>query len=284
MASCGSITRAAGLLSLSQPAVSQTIKLLERDLGTKLFLRGVRGMKLTAEGSLLFSYVSRGYEQLLLGERNLNRLLSLDTGEIHIGASDMTLQYFLLPFLEQFHRTHPAIKIAVTNAPTPETLYSLREGRIDFGVISSPFAGDADVEAFPVRELEDIFVAGSSFETYRGKVLPLKALEELPLIVLEGPTSTRSCLEHFLSENNVRIRPEFELATSGIIVQFALKNLGVGSVVADFADEALEDGRLFTLQFEKSLPKRHICVATSKSAPLPTAARALLSMIKGENK
>ena len=139
VAKCRSITLAANELAISQPAVSQSVKQLEESLETKLFTRTSKGVRLTAEGELLYSYVSKGYEQIVLGEQKLMEMKNLELGEIRIGASDMTLQFFLLPYLEQFHERFPNIKVKVTNAPTPETLSNLEEGRIDFGVVSTPF-------------------------------------------------------------------------------------------------------------------------------------------------
>ena len=97
--------------------------------GSRLFFRTSKGVQLTREGELLFRYVKVGVEQLLEGGRMLKRMLDMDMGEVRIGASDMTLQFFLLPFLEQFHRQYPKIKVTVTNAPTPETIRSLEEGK-----------------------------------------------------------------------------------------------------------------------------------------------------------
>lgn len=69
----------------------------------------------------------------------LRRMKDLETGEIRIGASDMTLQFYLLPYLEQFHEQYPNIKVTVSNGPTPETLEALYQGHIDFGIVSTPF-------------------------------------------------------------------------------------------------------------------------------------------------
>ena len=118
----GSITLAAKELSISQPAVSQSIHQLESSLSCTLFQRTARGMKLTSEGALLYRYAERGYQEFDLGEKRLKQLLHLDAGEVRIGASDMTLRFFLLPYLEKFHELHPGIKVTVTNGPTPETL------------------------------------------------------------------------------------------------------------------------------------------------------------------
>ena len=94
-----SITLAAKELSISQPAVSQSIHQLEKTLGCSLFQRTSRGMKFTTEGELLYRHVERGYEQIELGQKRLRQLQHLDAGEVRIGASDMTLRFFLLPFL-----------------------------------------------------------------------------------------------------------------------------------------------------------------------------------------
>ena len=146
-----SITAAAKELCISQPAVSQTLKLLEQSLSISLFVRTQKGVNLTKEGEVLYSYVKRGYETILEGEAMISKMRNLDYGEIRIGASDMTLQYYLLPYLERFHEKYPKIKVIVTNGPTPETLDYLKEGKIDFGVVSEPLLGGEDLEIKNVK-------------------------------------------------------------------------------------------------------------------------------------
>ena len=159
VAKCGSVTKAAGELSISQPAVSQAIKQLENTLDAALFHRAAKGVRLTSEGELLYSYVAKGYEQIEMGVKKVHQMQNMELGEVRIGASDMTLQFYLLPYLEKFHEQYPGIKVIVTNAPTPETLNYLREGHIDFGIVSTPFPERPDIQMIPVREIEDVFVA-----------------------------------------------------------------------------------------------------------------------------
>ncbi|MBE5840839.1 MAG: LysR family transcriptional regulator [Butyrivibrio sp.] len=279
----GSITDAAKELNISQPAVSQSIHQLEKGLDCTLFQRTARGMKLTSEGNLLYRYVKRGYEQIDLGQQRLGQLLHLDAGEVRIGASDMTLRFFLLPYLEKFHELYPGIKVTVTNGPTPETLQYLSDDRIDFGVVSTPFENLQGFKTTPVSEIEDTFVAGRKFIQYKNRMLDFADLKKVPMITLEGRTSTRDYMEAFLAKENVEIHPEFELATSDMIVQFALRNLGVGCVVKDFAKEYLDSGILFELRFNKMIPKRQMCVVTDESRPLPIAAANLLELINKDN-
>ncbi len=280
----GSLTAAAAELSISQPAVSQALKQLENALSAKLFVRASRGIRLTMEGEVLYEYVKEGYEQIMAGERKLASMLQLEYGELKIGASDMTLKYYLLPFLQKFHEQFPGIKVTVMNAPTPETLKLLRQGKIDFGVVSTPSCREPEFHVMPVREIEDVFVAGRKFIQYKNRMLDFKELERLPIISLEGNTSTKAYMDAFLKQNGVELHPEFELATSDMIVQFALRSLGVGSVVRDFAAEYLEYGTLFELRFNKMIPKREICIVTDAGGPLSKAAEELLKTLRNEEK
>lgn len=282
VARTGSLTLAAKELSISQPAVSQSIRQLERQLGISLFCRTSKGVRLSPEGELLYSYVAKGYEQIMLGEEKLRQMLNLELGEIKIGASDMTLQFYLLPFLEKFHEKYPHIKVIVTNAPTPETFSYLKSGKIDFGVVSTPFDTAPEIQAVVVKEIQDTFIAGRRFLPYKNKTLDFQDLRELPLICLEGNTSTRSYMDAFLQKNGVSVQPEFELATSDMIVQFTLRSLGIGCVMKEFAKEYLETGKLFELRFNKILPKRHFCIVTDTRSPLAPAAANLLNMIYNE--
>ena len=293
VARLGSFSEAAKELCITQPAVSQGIKQLENSLGLQLLRRTTRGAFLTHEGEARYENVAAGYECFERGEKKIRELLSLDSGEIRIGASDMTLQYYLLPYLERFHHLYPKIKVQVTNAPTPRTLEHLASGRIDLGIVSASdeyadfqnvgtylsgrFPANMDVRM--VRDIEDIFIAGRRFEELRGKVLSLKDLESLPFICLEPDTSTRKYVDGFLFSEGVTLMPEFELATSNMIVQFVMRNLGVGSVVADFATEYIEKGDIFRIKLDKDIPKRKICVITDNTNIVSIAAKKLLELL-----
>ncbi|MDO4291782.1 MAG: LysR family transcriptional regulator [Eubacteriales bacterium] len=281
---CGSATRAAAALSLSQPAVSQSLKQLEQALGVKLFVRTARGILPTAEGRLLFSYVEKGYEQFQAGEKRLLQMRNLECGEITIGASDMTLRFFLLPYLERFHEKYPGVRFQITNGPTPATMALLKEGKIDFGVVSGPLESAPGLRLVPVRSLQDVFVVGRRFAEYVGIRQPLSLLERLPLITLDAETSSRRYVQRFLERRGVHIRPEFELSTSDMIVQFSLRNLGVGCVVRDFTKKELDSGELMELEFEESLPARHFLVAADEKGGKSLAAQELLRMLAPEDK
>lgn len=280
VAKTGRFTLAAKELCISQPAVSQAIKQLERELGMELFDRTRKSAVLTQAGEILYQYVSNGYEAIQMGEQKVNALSSLDFGEIRIGASDMTLQYYLLPYLEQFHQLYPGIKVHVTNAPTPSTIEHLYAGRIDFGIVSTPFPEDNRLHVSSAREIEDIFIAGQKFSRLQDMILEYRDLEKLPIICLEQDTSTRRYVDTFLNQNKVTLTPEFELATSNMIVQFAIRNLGIGSVMSDFAAPYINSGEVFKLHFTIPIPKREICIISDRRAGMNLAATKLMELLR----
>lgn len=275
----GSITAAASALYISQPAVSLSIQKLEDELGCKLFTRMARGVRLTPEGDAFFKHIEKAFNEIESGERVLRDMLNFESGEIIIGASDMTMRYFLLPHLEKFHHLYPKIKITVSNAPTPDTIASLKSGKIDFGVVSTPFADSDDLDTIKVGELNDIFVAGEKYKFLMNKKLSFEDLAKLPIICLEKNTSTRKATDDFLLSKGAELSPEFELAQSDLIVEFAQRNMGIGSVVDLFAKEAIENKTLFRLQLEENLPTRNIAIVKTNRRPVSKAGQRLLEII-----
>lgn len=279
VAKLSSITLAAEQLFISQPAVSQAIKHLESTLGGNLFFRTPKGMQLTPEGELLYTYAAQGYEFLMQAESKYRELFELETGEIRIGASDMTLQFYLLPHLEEFHKRYPKIRIKVTNAPTPDTLEYLGLGKIDFGIVSAPVTRNKGLRVTPVCKINDIFVANQRFSELSGRPVELSELEQYPIICLELNTSTRKHVDNFLEETGIKMNPEFELATSELIVQFAARGLGVGCVVRSFAEKLLADKTLFEIELKMPIPERDICIVALDSMPISPAGKKLLEIL-----
>ena len=97
---------------------------------------------------------------------------------------------------------------------------------------------------------------------------------------LEGNTSTRAYVEGFLRENGVHLQPEFELATSDMLIRFAIRGFGIAGVAEDFALEAMEKGEIFRLHFDREIPKRQFCIVTDEKVPMTAAARRFLDLLE----
>jgi len=280
VAKTGSLTKAANELSISQPAVSQSMKQLEKVLNAKLLKRTAKGVKLTDEGLALFPYIEKGYESILQGEKKLESLISLTSGTITIGVSDMTLKSYLLPFIANFHKEYPKIKINLISAPSMDTIKALDDGLIDFGLISSLELDRDDLTFKELGEIQDIFVAGSGFSHLKNQQLPYQLLAHLPLICLDKNTITRQYIDSFFENNHISISPEFELENMEMLVNFTKRNLGIGCVVKEYVLDEIEAGSLFPLSFFPEIPKRHISLVTKDNIPLSPAAKALIGALE----
>ena len=129
VARCGSLSRAARELYVSQPAVSQSMHRLEDCLGCTLFTRTSRGITLTSEGRILFSYADKAVNLFAAAEDKLNRMRTLQSGGLMIGASDTLCQFFLLPYLEVFHSQYPEIQLQVTTVRRPRRSSSSKSAK-----------------------------------------------------------------------------------------------------------------------------------------------------------
>lgn len=286
VAKAGSISAAAKKLYVSQPAVSAMIGNLEKELHTVLFFRTSRGIALTPEGRVLFDYVKNAFSFLEAGEDKLLEFSGLAGGELRIGASDMTLKFFLLDYIEKFHQDHPGIHLSVTNAPTPQTLSALKGGNIDLCVVSGPLSELEHLVSLPVKEIQDVFVASPSFRP-ESTPLSFEELSEFPLIMLEKTTSTRAYVDQHIRSHcraDKLPRPTIELATSDLVLEFAKRGIGIGSMVRDFAADALQKGELYELSLACPPPPRTFCLVYPENLPLSAAAKSFLASILSENR
>ena len=172
VAKCGSLTRAAEELYISQPAVSQSIKQLESQLGVPLFDRRHRGMELSAQGGkIIFAEVERALELLCEAENRLAQLQSSAVGTIRIGASDTIFEYFLADKIVEFHERFPSVKIELMADFTPDTIEKLKANRCDVAFVNLPITIDEELmEAANMIEGEKVQILdinnGERFETY----------------------------------------------------------------------------------------------------------------------
>ena len=153
-------------------------------------------------------------------------MLNLEKGEICIGASDMTLKYYLLPYLERFHEKYPNIRVTVTNAPTPETLQHLADGRIDFGIVSSRWSRRDGLRSSRSKRSATFFVAGKKIQRALWEKDAIQRTFGISADVFRGKHLDETLCGGILEEEGVTVSPEFELATSDMLIQFAPAILG----------------------------------------------------------
>lgn len=275
----GSFTKAAEQLYITQPAVTQAIKQLEGNLGGQLFFRTSKGVRLTAEGEVLFRYIEQAFHLVAEGERRLADMHQLVSGEVKLGAGDTLCKHFLLPYLRQFHETYPHVKIQVANRTTPETIALLKAGRIDLGIVSLPVS-DKQLEILDCMEIGDCFVAGDPYRAWAGKAMDLQELAALPLLSLERGSHARNYLDAFAARLGVVLRPEIELGSMDLLVEFARAGFGIAHVVREFVRRELDSGELFEIPLREPIPPRQAGAAYLRGVPLASAAKEFLRFLR----
>ena len=138
VARCQNITQAALNLCLTQPTVTKYIHNLEDMLQCKLFNRSQNGVTLTDEGRILFRQINRPCQQMGRAEEILKEYMNSQSGKVSIGASELTMRFFLLPYIEQFQQRFPNVTVQIHSNSAPITASSLKAGENDFAVIISP--------------------------------------------------------------------------------------------------------------------------------------------------
>lgn len=282
VAKCGSLTKAAEELFISQPAVSQAIRQLETQLGTQLFKRMHKGMELTAQGGVLvFEDVEKALQLLGNVENRLSELNNSATGTLRIGASETIFQYCLAEKLVEYHKKYPQVKFELLSDVSPRTIEQLKSDRCDIGFLNLPIADDEGITVTDsIMLLNDVFIAGEAFSELKGKTLSVWDLQRYPLLLLEEKTVARASLDHFCQSVGVRLSPAIEVDSWGFMKKLVAEGMGIGCIPREYTKNKLADGSLFELNVTPSLPTRSVGMALPKNANLSFALRSFIALFR----
>ena len=275
----GSISRAANVLFISQPAITFQIKKLEEQLSVSLFTRTKHGMILTDEGKVLFEYVRNGIENISNGENALSNLKNLDSGTIRIGVSTTICRYILMPYLEKFHEKYPNIDIQINNNISNNLIKELRNGNLDILMLFSPATENKDLIITKVKEVQDIFVGNKKYYDLLDKSTNLKNLKSYPLIFPNSSSNSRIYLNKYLKDNKVDLNPKLEVVSYNLIVDLIKTGFGIGYVTKEFIKDELDNKSLYEIKITPSIPKRTIVIATMNKKEPNYSVKKLIEMI-----
>ena len=191
-----SITGAANELMVSQPAVSKSIKVLERDLDTILFNREKGGVSLTNAGELLFNKIKKSMDLIVSAEEDITSLNNMESGTINIGAGNTIMQRYLMPYIRKFHELYPNINVIVHTVVTPELIKRAQVGLVDIVFTHLPNDIPSNFTITKIKKLHDILVVNGDSE-YKDKTITKKDLSTLPLVLLPFNASNRMNFNDF---------------------------------------------------------------------------------------
>ena len=267
-------TKAARVLGSNQPNVTHTMNRLEEQLGCVLFIRSNRGVTLTPEGELLYARVSSAAVQIQEAEEELSASATLEHGSISISATETALNIYLSDKLRAFHEDFPRIRLRISNHSTPQAVQAVRNGEVDFAVVSTPTEVDAPLNMVELEPFREILVGGRTFTALASQTLSLKELSAYPLISLSEESMTRAFYRQFFLEHDAVLRPDTEAATTDQMLTLVRSELGLAFVPEPMTCNALKSREIVQLTLREEIPARSVCLVYDRHRPLNTAARA----------
>lgn len=278
VATTHSFSEAAGKLFISQSAVSQSVKTLEKKLNQTLFIRSTKKVRLTPEGEILLRHIEPAVQLILRGESQLLDASS-GNGQLRIGASDTICRYFLVPYLKQFHEAFPGTHIKVTNATSIRCVELLKNGQVDLIVVNAPnHYLDSAFTTTMIHTFQDVFIANQSFKELHGQEITYQELLQYPILMLDKNSTTSEYLHDLFQQHQLDLIPEIELSSNDLLIDLARIGLGIAFIPDYCLTPVPED--LFILKTKETLPKRKLAMAYNSHVPVSKAASEFMHLFQ----
>ena len=261
-----SISKAAEHLLISQPAVTQSIKTLEGELGGQLFIRTPKGVTLTNEGKELYEYIKEGMNYFINGTNKFTSLKNLESGVINIGATTVIAEHYLMQYLEKFHTKYPNVDINIHNDLTDNLIKELRNGNLDIIIINIPSTNIKDIDINNLTTLSDIFVGNSKYKDK--KYNSIKDILREDILLQKAPSVTRNNFNNYLKENNLVCTPKMEVVSHSLLTKLTENGFGISLLTKEFIEVNLNN-TLYEINIKEKLPERSLGYAI-KSNTLPS--------------
>ncbi|HWG31117.1 MAG TPA: LysR family transcriptional regulator [Steroidobacteraceae bacterium] len=240
-----SFTRAARELHLTQPAVSQQIKLLEAEVGMPLFEQVGRKVQLAPAGTELLRYAHQTIELLREAAESLAAMRGLKRGVLQLGAVS-TAKYFAPSLLSAFTPAYPEVTIKFAVGNREEVIKHLAGNEIDLAIMGRPPRElDTDAEAFAKHPL--VIIASPSHPLAGKRKIPLRQLAGEQFLIREEGSGTRASMEHVFRERRIPFRVSMEVSSNETIKQAVMAGMGISFLSAHTVGLELAAGKLAIL-------------------------------------
>lgn len=278
VASSLSFSEASKKLFISQSAVSQSIKTLEKKLEQPLFIRSTKKVQLTPAGKVLLKHIEPAMNLIQRGENQLLDSNTLGLGQLHIGASDTICRYFLVPYLKQFHKKFPNVPIKVTNATSLSCVDLLAQGKVDLIVTNYPNSRmNSSYIQKTVASFTDVFIANPAYFNLKQQEIPFVELKQYPILMLDRKSTTSEFLHNLFLQHQLELIPEVELSSNDLLIDLARIGLGIAFIPDYCLSRDAND--LYILHTKEKMPKRQMVAAINPSLPVSASTSEFLKLL-----
>lgn len=277
------ITHAAGALFLSQSTVSRSIQSLEADLGCKLMERSQQGIFLTAEGEMLFRHVARAYEEILLGEERIKRLKTTADVSIRLGADNFVFKRFILPVLKEFKKDFPDVRVEISSSMIESHEHicsSLFNDDVEAVFALGPLPDSEGIIASTIGEFSDVFIAGKNYTSLTGDDTRIYDISIENFVSMKHGVSGRDYIRRTFALHNLRVDSTYQVEDFHHLFDMVNSGMGLALVPCPLLDCFSNFDSIFTVRTNIHLPRKSICLFTTKYALQNPARDELVKRIK----
>jgi DNA-binding transcriptional LysR family regulator len=280
VARAGSFRRAAETLHLSQPALSQHVAELERELGTRLLDRARRGVTLTEAGRILADHAARVFATLDSAHEAIGELGGLRRGTLLVGASTTPGIYLLPAIIAAFERQYPGIGVSLGLANSTVIEQRIRGNELDLGIVGGHGVGPGE-ECLAAGLADELVVIVPPGHPWAGRrTVPPGRLAGERLLIREEGSATRQVTERALQQVGARPGASMELGHTEAIKQAVMAGLGIAFVSVHAVRGEVASGRLWALRLRGLRIRRHFHVIHNEARTLGARARAFLEVLE----
>jgi len=278
----GTLTRAAELLSVAQPAVSQQILKLEEELGEQLLMRHSRGVGPTEAGVTLLRHATAVLRQIEMARQDLSELRSEPVGQVRIGMPRSVSKLMAIEFFLECRRRLPKIGLAMVERLSEELNDLVADGRLDLVFSYNPEA--TKVLAYePLAQLELSLIASPDAElpVSTDQTVPFACIASLPLILPTRPHGLRQLVEEVAASRNVPLVIKHEVDSITLIADMVIAGLGYSIQPQSSVQRSVAGGLLVSRLIVEPTLSRTLYLAYSRRHPLSHAQLAVKALMRG---
>jgi DNA-binding transcriptional LysR family regulator len=277
----GGFNRAASALYVSQPALSQTVRSLERDLGTDLFHRIGKRAVLTEAGTALIEPARAAVRSMETARASVDAVHELRTGRLDIAAMPSPAVEPLTSMVRDFSSRHPGVQVRVRAAFTPRDVIDMvRTGAGELGLLTTPGPlPEQEVVSHPVGMQGLVLLTPPDGPFPAGRPVAREELAGHRLIIVQRGTAARAYVDQ-LREHGVEFTVAAETEHRASVLPMVLAGVGL-AVVTDSWSETAQRAGAMVLDLEPNTALRIALV--SRKAQLSPAARAFLGCVLAGN-
>ena len=275
----GSYTRAAEVLHVSQPTLSQQIKLLEESLQSTLLDRSGRTVRLTDAGKIYLHHARRAWEELKAGTRAIHEVQDLSRGSLRLGWTPIT-DYLTCSLLENFNSHYPGITLSTLEMPQDDIQVAVAEGGINIGIaFCEPFSDEArsgEIETYTLfEETLHIAVGNSHPRVKQPNEMSAQEFERESLVLLNTDFALRQHIDQYCLDHE--ISPNIAVETNSLSVIIELIQLGPHATVLPNTIIRSQDG-LSAISLIPELPHHTVSLIWHKGGYRSPACLAFLEL------